>query len=84
MRRPHARWQNGVDSLAARGRDGAVAGGGHPPLALDVTDEASIRAAVQAIEAEATGVDVLVNNAGISEAGAIEEVSLSAGNGSSR
>jgi len=27
-------WQNGVDSLwggAARGRDGAVAGGGHPP-----------------------------------------------------
>jgi NAD(P)-dependent dehydrogenase (short-subunit alcohol dehydrogenase family) len=43
-------------------------------LALDVTDETSMRAAVEAVEAEHGAVGVLVNNAGYSQSGAIETV----------
>src|SRR3954451_6148089 len=46
------------------------------PLALDVTDEASMRAAVDAVEAEAGAVGALVNNAGYSQSGAIESVPM--------
>jgi len=42
-------------------------------LALDVTDEASMVAAVEAIAASHGQVDVLVNNAGFELAGAVEE-----------
>src|SRR3954466_1155276 len=45
-------------------------------LALDVTDEASMVAAVAAVEAEAGAVGVLVNNAGYSQSGAIETVPM--------
>lgn len=45
-------------------------------LALDVTDERSMRAAVRAIEAEHGAVDVLVNNAGYGQQGALEETSI--------
>lgn len=45
-------------------------------LALDVTDEASMQAAVETIEKRHKGVDVLVNNAGYMEFGPLEEVSL--------
>jgi NAD(P)-dependent dehydrogenase (short-subunit alcohol dehydrogenase family) len=45
-------------------------------LALDVTDEASMAAAVQAIETTHGAVDVLVNNAGYSQSGAVEAVPL--------
>ena len=45
-------------------------------LPLDVTDEASMRAAVAAVEAEHGRVGVLVNNAGWGQYGAIEEVDL--------
>jgi len=45
-------------------------------LALDVTDEASMAAAVEAVEAEAGAVGVLVNNAGYSQNGAIESVPM--------
>jgi NAD(P)-dependent dehydrogenase (short-subunit alcohol dehydrogenase family) len=45
-------------------------------LALDVTDEASMGAAVATVEREAGGVEVLVNNAGYSQGGALEEVPL--------
>jgi NAD(P)-dependent dehydrogenase (short-subunit alcohol dehydrogenase family) len=45
-------------------------------LALDVTDEASMRAAVEAVEAEQGAVGALVNNAGYSQSGAIETVSM--------
>jgi NAD(P)-dependent dehydrogenase (short-subunit alcohol dehydrogenase family) len=45
-------------------------------LALDVTDEESIRAAVAAIEAEHGAVGALVNNAGYGQSGAIEAVPI--------
>ena len=43
-------------------------------LALDVTDEGSRRAAVEAVEAAEGAVGVLVNNAGYSQSGAVESV----------
>jgi NAD(P)-dependent dehydrogenase (short-subunit alcohol dehydrogenase family) len=45
-------------------------------LALDVTGEASMRAAVEAVEAEHGAVGALINNAGYSQSGAIETVPL--------
>ena len=45
-------------------------------LALDVTDEASMASAAAAIEDEHGAVGVLVNNAGYSQSGAIEEVRI--------
>jgi NADP-dependent 3-hydroxy acid dehydrogenase YdfG len=47
-------------------------------LALDVTDEDSMRAAVDEIERAEGAVGVLVNNAGYSQGGAIEQVPLQA------
>lgn len=47
-------------------------------LRLDVTDEASIEAAVAAIEREHGALDVLVNNAGYGQQGAFEELPLAA------
>jgi NAD(P)-dependent dehydrogenase (short-subunit alcohol dehydrogenase family) len=43
-------------------------------LALDVTDAASCRAAVETVEAAEGAVGVLINNAGYSQSGAIESV----------
>jgi len=45
-------------------------------LALDVVDEDSIRAAVRTVEEEQGAVGVLVNNAGYSQSGAIEDVPI--------
>ncbi len=45
-------------------------------LALDVTDEASMEAAVNAVEQEQGAIDVLINNAGYSQSGAIESVAM--------
>jgi NAD(P)-dependent dehydrogenase (short-subunit alcohol dehydrogenase family) len=45
-------------------------------LALDVTDERSMRAAVAAVEVAEGAVGVLVNNAGYSQSGAVETVPL--------
>jgi NAD(P)-dependent dehydrogenase (short-subunit alcohol dehydrogenase family) len=45
-------------------------------LALDVTDEESMQAAVSAVEAEQGAVGVLVNNAGYSQSGAVESVAM--------
>jgi NAD(P)-dependent dehydrogenase (short-subunit alcohol dehydrogenase family) len=47
-------------------------------LALDVTDEDSMRAAVTQVEHEEGAVGVLVNNAGYSQGGAVEQVSMDA------
>lgn len=47
------------------------------PLALDVTDEESMAAAVRSVEeAEGGSVGALVNNAGYSQSGALEEIGL--------
>jgi NAD(P)-dependent dehydrogenase (short-subunit alcohol dehydrogenase family) len=45
-------------------------------LALDVTDEESMRAAVRTVEKDEGAVGVLVNNAGYSQSGAIEAVPM--------
>src|SRR5437764_10491306 len=47
-------------------------------LALDVTGEASMSAAVRAVEEAEGAVGVLVNNAGYSQSGAVESVSMEA------
>jgi NAD(P)-dependent dehydrogenase (short-subunit alcohol dehydrogenase family) len=45
-------------------------------LALDVTDEASMTAAVKAVEEAEGAIGALVNNAGYSQSGAIEDVPM--------
>ena len=47
-------------------------------LALDVTDEDSMRSAVEQVEAREGAVGVLVNNAGYSQSGAVETVPMDA------
>jgi NAD(P)-dependent dehydrogenase (short-subunit alcohol dehydrogenase family) len=61
-----------LDSIADLGERGAKL------LELDVTDDASARAAVQAIEDAEGSVGALVNNAGYAQSGAIEAVPLDA------
>lgn len=53
-----------------------LAAAGCRTLALDVTDEASMAAAVSTVTEQADGVDVLVNNAGYGEYGTVEQVPL--------
>lgn len=59
-----------VDSIAD-----LRAAGAHT-LALDVTDEASMTAAVEQVTAEQGAVGVLINNAGYSQSGAVETLSM--------
>ena len=47
-------------------------------LTLDVTDEASMRSAVEAVEEAEGAVGALVNNAGYSQSGAVESLDLDA------
>jgi NAD(P)-dependent dehydrogenase (short-subunit alcohol dehydrogenase family) len=49
---------------------------GCTPLALDVTDEGSMQAAVAVVEQAEGAVGVLINNAGYSQSGAIEAVPM--------
>lgn len=62
----------------ARTRDaiGGLEASGCTTLALDVTDEDSMRAATAAVEEAEGAVGVLVNNAGYSQSGAIETIGL--------
>lgn len=55
-----------------------LAGAGCELLQLDVCDEQSMRNAVETVEREHGAVGVLVNNAGYSQGGAIEQVPLEA------
>ena len=49
---------------------------GVPMLSLDVRDDTSVAACVAAVTARAGRIDLLVNNAGFEQAGALEELSL--------
>lgn len=51
----------------------APAGGSDDFFEVDVTDDASVRAAVQAFADAAGGIDIVVNNAGIGAQGTIED-----------
>ena len=53
-----------------------LASAGCQTLALDVTDDSSMEAAVSQIEAEHGSVGALINNAGYSQSGAVESVLL--------
>jgi NAD(P)-dependent dehydrogenase (short-subunit alcohol dehydrogenase family) len=67
----------GMTVYATARREEAIADlreGGCRTLPLDVTDEPSMRAAVERVEAEAGAVGALVNNAGYSQSGAVETV----------
>ena len=57
---------------------GELADAGCRTVALDVTDEASMTATLDAVEDEAGAVGVLVNNAGYGEFGPVEEVPMDA------
>lgn len=59
-----------ADFSASRGRD-AVAG-----VRLDVTDEAQVAAAFAEVARASGGLDILVSNAGIASAAAVEDTSL--------
>ena len=60
------------DSIADLGEAGCET------LHLDVTDEESMRAAVAEVEREHGAIGVLINNAGYSQSGAVEQVKLDA------
>ena len=71
--------QKGWTVYATARRAEAIAdleGAGCRTLGLDVTDEASMQAAVGAVEAEHGAVGVLINNAGYSQSGAVESVPI--------
>ncbi len=62
-----------VDAAAAEGAAAAV-GGSALPLACDVTDPASVRAAFDAVAVRYGGVDVVVSNAGAAVTGAMADL----------
>jgi len=49
---------------------------GVKPLSLDVRDDASVKQCIAAVHAEAGRLDVLVNNAGVTVFGAVEELTI--------
>ena len=60
--------------VARAGRTAAEIGDKAYPLRLDVTDQASIEAAIKAVEASTGGIDILVNNAALFDLAPIVEI----------
>ena len=54
----------------------ATSGSQVQPLAMDVTDDVSVRAAVAQVLAREGRIDIVVNNAGVAIAGAVEDTSI--------
>ena len=63
-----------VDKLKALQAELQAAGGKAHVVSLDVTSLASIQSAVEQIEADAGGVDILVNNSGVSTTQRVQDV----------
>lgn len=61
---------------AARSTDAIAKLPGVTPVALDLTDEASIRSAVDTVTRQSGSIDVLINCAGYGEFGSVEETAL--------
>lgn len=66
-----------ADALAARGARVAVldldpAASAHRGFTADVSDDAAVRAAIEAVAAEFGGIDIVINNAGIGAQGTVE------------
>ncbi|HZR83274.1 MAG TPA: SDR family oxidoreductase [Candidatus Binatia bacterium] len=73
--------RQGVTVYAAARRSGpleelAREAAGIRPIALDVTSDESMRAAMARIESDGARIDLLVNNAGFGQMGAVEDVSV--------
>ncbi|MDZ7730864.1 MAG: SDR family oxidoreductase [Natrialbaceae archaeon] len=64
-----ARTPGDIEPLADRGM---------ATLELDVTEDAHVEAAVEAVVAEGGGIDCLVNNAGYAETAVVEDISIEA------
>ncbi|TPL33341.1 L-iditol 2-dehydrogenase [Mesorhizobium sp. B2-4-6] len=62
-------------NLEAAQKTAAEIGGGTYAVKLDVTDQASIEAAVKAVEDKAGGLDILINNAALFDLAPIVEIS---------
>lgn len=62
-----------LPSPALDGTGAGLPGSGHLTLGLDVSDEEQWRAAVDRVEQELGGLDVLVNNAAIGSIGTVED-----------
>jgi 3-oxoacyl-[acyl-carrier protein] reductase len=65
-----------VERLEALAAEIEAAGGAARPLRLDLADPASIEVAVASLEGEFAQVDVLVNNAGVTDDGLLLRMSL--------
>lgn len=69
----------GYRVFGAQRRTDAAAGSGIELVRLDVTDEASVGAAIETIHTRAGRIDAVVNNAGNSIMGAVEDISIEEG-----
>ena len=68
-----SRLTDGGATVAVLDRDIAAADPAHHPVVADITDDASVRAAIAAVAERHGRLDIVVNNAGIGAQGSIED-----------